>query len=157
MYHNGKKVNAVLPTVGIENFINFLKSLDRPVILVAHNCFNFDGPLIVGLIDRIGELENFNNIVAGFSDSLPLLRKALPDRRKKGQGYRLMVLAQEYLGSCANAHNAVADTTMIENIVKLPSVDITANDFVDTRKSVADMRHKFICRVNDFKQSLRFF
>ncbi|XP_071635851.1 uncharacterized protein [Temnothorax longispinosus] len=47
MYLNDKQLDTVPPRVGLANFIGFLRNVGDNIILVAHNGFRFDAPMIL--------------------------------------------------------------------------------------------------------------
>ncbi|XP_044595305.1 uncharacterized protein LOC123272509 [Cotesia glomerata] len=87
------KVNAA------KSLLQFLKSINSPIILVAHNCFRFDCPTLLNFIRNEGLLNEFSELVAGFADSLPLFKSKLKDKRGTKASYRQEVLAEEFLNA----------------------------------------------------------
>lgn len=130
MYVHGQPVNALAPAIAAITFTNFLANISGRVILIAHNCFYFDGPILTTLMARHAMMHKFRNVVAGFSDSLPLLKWRLPAVRCSGRGYKLADLAKEYLGNAYGAHDAKRDVIMLEDVVRHPNIDITADDII---------------------------
>jgi len=68
LYLNGVEVDADDMRSGLQLFVNWLYSFfDEPVLLVAHNCFNFDAKILLRNLDayRI----NYDSVIGGFADS----------------------------------------------------------------------------------------
>lgn len=140
MYNReGELLKAVSKQTAVENFLEFLSSIGEKVILVAHNCFRFDAPMLLTLLHEIGMIDKFQSIVLGFSDTLPLFREFLPERRQQGKDYKLASLATEFLGDCSGAHDAINDITMMQALVQHPDINIRASSFINSRKSVSLM------------------
>jgi len=53
--------------------LQFLKGLEKPCVLIAHNCA-FDAPRLIRLINQVGLVTEFTH-VDGFVDTLSLFRK----------------------------------------------------------------------------------
>ncbi|XP_015112451.1 uncharacterized protein LOC107038083 [Diachasma alloeum] len=156
MYYNGNPVDGVSPAIAVSAFISFLESVGGKVVLISHNCFNSDGPTLAGLVDQLDMLQRFKRIVIGFSDSLPLMRKSLPNERPTGKGYKLSELAKEFFGSSKGAHNALEDVIMLEKLICHPQINISADDIINSRQIVGAMIHKYKNRLNSYNQSLRY-
>ncbi|XP_011309361.1 three prime repair exonuclease 2 [Fopius arisanus] len=136
MYVRGRPVTAVPKSTALYTFIAFLKSLGGKIILVAHNCFKFDGPLLTAIVYREKKMTEFQEMVIGFSDTLPLFREYLPGRREIGRTYGLKSLADEFLGESAGAHDAMNDTCMLEQLIMRDNIPINVDDIIFSYEGV---------------------
>ena len=112
LYHHGHPVDAVPITLALKEFITFLGS--DPVMLMGHNIRSFDCPILVNAITACGLEDQLALSVAGFLDTLRLFRATKPglDSYQQESLYRYM-FKEEY-----EAHNALADVTALQRIVK---------------------------------------
>ncbi|XP_024890200.1 uncharacterized protein LOC112466367 isoform X2 [Temnothorax curvispinosus] len=85
--------------LALKSFIDFLTP--DPVILIAHNGGRFDAPMLLNELRSLGLLQDFQSVVFGFCDTLPLLKKKLPERIKAKKSFRQSVLAEDLVGSRA--------------------------------------------------------
>ena len=133
LFQNGKEVSTLPQRIAFQKVLEFLKSLTKKCVLVAHNC-TFDYTRFVLAIKNISLLQNYEEIIEGFSDSLVLFRRKFPNR---GTGYKLTVLASELLSlSCDGAHDAKFYVFLLE---KLCVAFLDTNDFLTLRKSISDV------------------
>ena len=110
---HGKKIASVTRKIAFLKTIEFLKSLGKKVILVAHNS-QFDYRHFIHAAKELSLTDEFSKIIIGFSDSLPLFKLKLPNRPNK---YSLPVLGQELLQISMNAaHNATFDIDLLEKL-----------------------------------------
>jgi len=159
LFYNCLPVTTHSKKDAARSFLQFLKRVGPNIILVAHNCFRFDGPAIVALMKNEGLLNDFISVVVGFADSLSLFKTKLKESRGEKASYKQVVLAEEFLGlnSSKDAHNAVYDIDMLEKLIKHPQINITKNDIQKNAKST----HFFISPkasqllFNTLKQSLQ--
>jgi len=139
-------------------FLQFLKRVGLNIILVAHNCFRFDGSAIVALMKNEGLLNNFISVAVGFAESLSLFKAKLKETCGEKASYKQVVLAEKFLGlnSSKSAHNTVYDIDMLEKLIK-PQINITKDDIQKNAKRT----HFFILPktsqllFNTLKQSLQ--
>ncbi len=108
---NGQAVEAVSQEEGISEFINFVCSMEKPII-VGHNIKAFDLPR---LYDKCSDLEKvtFDTKVCAFLDTLMLFRGLYPDLGKHTQPF----LIQSLLSETYAAHNALADVQALRKLV----------------------------------------
>lgn len=96
------------------SFYQFLYSIKKKCILVAHNC-KFDCPRLMLAIEKVYMTTYFQSVIKGFSDTLPMLRKYNPEK-EKGKN-KLENLARTLEISSDEAHNAIADVRMLKEVV----------------------------------------
>ncbi|XP_066596284.1 uncharacterized protein [Prorops nasuta] len=98
----------------IVGFFEFLCLFERKCILTAHNCA-FDYPRIMQAIEQVFMKEHFKAIIEGFCDTLPIIRKTTGNKGKGSN--KLQNLAINMQIDNANAHDAIADVTMLEQVL----------------------------------------
>ncbi|XP_015110093.1 three prime repair exonuclease 2-like [Diachasma alloeum] len=143
MFARGRPVTGVTRVVAVRTFIKFLRSFGEKVILVAQNGFKFDGPLLCGILNREKMMAQFQDIVIGFSDPLPLFRHHLPGRRECGKTYGLVSLANDYLGGSSGAHDAMNDVVMLEKLILNEIIPTNVDHLVLSHKTVGCMADVF--------------
>ncbi|KAF7653296.1 hypothetical protein LDENG_00085010 [Lucifuga dentata] len=99
----------------LSSFIDFLRSFRRPVLLVAHGAKRFDAPVLSRVLRQYSLKHEFQQVVSGFLDTFCLSKKLFP--------YQLSSFSQEsmvkhFLGKSYNAHNAVEDARMLQELYK---------------------------------------
>ncbi|XP_046739525.1 uncharacterized protein LOC124407446 [Diprion similis] len=119
LYFNGKKVPSMSPRDALESFQEFIDFSSKPCILVAHNV-SFDSAHLLRYIIQNGMILNFQKI-AGFSDSLAILRKVLPERKKENGMFKLETLARDFLKLTMTDefHEALFDVDILEKLCHL--------------------------------------
>ncbi|KAK0074098.1 hypothetical protein PV326_012738, partial [Microctonus aethiopoides] len=83
----------------------------------------------------------FSKLVAGFADSLPLLKLKLKNKLGAKVSYRQEVLAEEFLDShlLSNAHNAANDVDVLQKLIEHNPIDIKVKDIMENFKSVHEI------------------
>lgn len=76
LFLHGRSVPAKPLHVVTNELLQFLKDLEKPCVLIAHNCA-IDAPLM-RLINHIGLVTEFTHVIDGFVDTLPLFRNKFP-------------------------------------------------------------------------------
>ena len=96
------------------DFIDFLKSLEKCIVLVAHNCRCFDSIILHNHLKLYNIWNYFCKFVTGFCDSLPYFRLLYPNlRNHKQKTVALEMFGEEYV-----AHDAMEDCKVLQNLVK---------------------------------------
>ncbi|XP_046465905.1 uncharacterized protein [Neodiprion pinetum] len=116
LYFYSKEVATIAPREALISFQQFLEFSSKPCVLVAHNA-SFDSSHLLRYIIDYGMIESFKNI-AGFSDSLTVMKKVLPERKAEKKSFNLPILARDLLnfGTSDKFHEALFD---VETLVKL--------------------------------------
>lgn len=112
----------------LREFKEWLAELSKPCILVAHNA-RFDISFLLRNLENNSMIEDFENLVAGFSDTLVTLRKLYPQRKGPGM-FKLSTLARDLLQieSTENFHNAIYDVEILEKIAStIPKENLIVN------------------------------
>ncbi|XP_015590940.1 uncharacterized protein LOC107265719 [Cephus cinctus] len=126
LYINDQRLETAPPRAVMNNFINFLRP--GPVTLIAHNGNRFDFLMLLAEVSQLGLMQEFRAVVCGLMDTLPFLKKKLPERLKTKQSFSQSILAKDLVGADAavGAHNAIADVRMLEMV--LQNIGVTASE-----------------------------
>ncbi|KAH0549407.1 uncharacterized protein LOC123261680 [Cotesia glomerata] len=71
---NGTRIPSIPLRLALDAFRNFLTKLKHPVVLVTHNC-KFDAPILINSVKKMTMTDDFESVVVGFADTLPLLNQ----------------------------------------------------------------------------------
>ena len=134
LFHHGIEVKTQPCGTVFTKLLEYLQSLKKKCILFAHNC-NFDAKRIVLAIKNLGLLQEYKEVIFGFSDSLELFRVKYPERTN---GHKLTTLAEDLLDiSCDNAHDARFDVNLLEKLTSF--ADLNVNNIIQKKKSVEEV------------------
>uniref|UniRef100_A0A8C5D9G8 exodeoxyribonuclease III n=1 Tax=Gouania willdenowi TaxID=441366 RepID=A0A8C5D9G8_GOUWI len=114
LFLNGKLISTTPLLTALEAFIDFLYSFQCPVLLVAHNAMRFDTPILTRVLRHHSLYVRFQKVVEGFVDTLPLSKRLCFDL----PSYSLKYLVQHYLKKTFNAHNAVEDARILQELFR---------------------------------------
>ncbi|XP_077256220.1 uncharacterized protein LOC143894059 [Temnothorax americanus] len=151
LYLNDKQLDTVPPRVGLANFIEFLRSVGDNIILVAHNGFRFDAPMILRTMRKFGLLTDFMSVVRGFADTLPMFRNLLVERRKEKKKFSQTDLAQDFLGPSAieGAHDAQNDIRILRQLINTIGIDDEAIKVAaKTTENIVKEQEKMVEQTN---------
>ncbi|KAL7290174.1 hypothetical protein TKK_0015643 [Trichogramma kaykai] len=125
LYFRDEKVNTVSAESGADSFLHYIENLKGPVILVAHNGFRFDTPRIIKLISKVQKMERFCLSVKGFSDTLPIFKKKLPERVRAKEKFKISALAESFLPNVdiGCLHNAIDDVRVMKQLLVHQKID----------------------------------
>ncbi|XP_052066308.1 uncharacterized protein LOC127705961 [Mytilus californianus] len=148
LFYKGQKVNTLSKSGGLKKFI---KWLPHKVVLVAHNSKIFDSKIIVSQLSSVNLVNELQCKVFGFSDTLHIFRQKYPDRKS----YKQENLVKDILNRSYNAHNAVDDVQLLNQLMKNSKVslqDIINHSFTVkyVHNYLIEFRHKK-ARLNTFK------
>lgn len=144
LFKNGIEVPTMSKRLAMTKLIEFLKGIGQKCLLVAHND-RFDAPRLVHLLQELELAEGFQELIYGFSDSLPLFRKAFPDL----DCHKLEFMAKKKLSvSCDQAHDAAFDVEVLE---KLSAEFLYVEDFVNILKTYNEVEQGL--HAKDVKKS----
>lgn len=105
------------------DFIDFLKLFGHNIILVAHNCRNFDCIILYNQLLQNNLWKYFCSFVIGFSDTLPFFKQLYPEFQKHNQAtLALEILAEKYA-----AHDALEDSKMLQKLVMVTGSEKNAS------------------------------
>lgn len=111
---HGNTVIAMPLLEAMHAFYQFLHSFKRKCILTAHNCKFYSTRLII-TTKKVFMVEHFKSVIEGFCDTLPITRKCTG---KKALGdNKLEMLAKNFKINNDEAHNAICDVQMLEQVL----------------------------------------
>ena len=113
LFYDGKPVTAVQLEVAIQQFLNWLQSFKEPCLLFAHNAKQFDAKHLLRALEKSNKTLQFSELVVGFCDTLPAFKELFPERKSHSQEN----LATDLLQSTYNAHNALSDVQMVQELI----------------------------------------
>ncbi|XP_034444939.1 DNA polymerase III PolC-type-like [Hippoglossus hippoglossus] len=103
----------------LTSFIAFLQSFHRPVLLAAHNAKGFDAPILTRVLLQNHLLQEFQQVVSGYLDTLLLSKWLYPNLPRHSQQF----MVSHFLGRSYDAHNAVEDARMLQELYKIWNPD----------------------------------
>ncbi|KAI9546507.1 hypothetical protein NQZ68_026728 [Dissostichus eleginoides] len=109
---HGEPVSTMPLYYSLTSFIDYIGSFLCPVLLAAHNAWGFDQIVLMRVLEKFSLFEQFNQVVSGFVDTLPLSKNLYPELDYFNQPY----LVRYFLGGKYNAHNAVEDVKQLEKL-----------------------------------------
>ncbi|XP_062575762.1 protein PML-like [Saccostrea cucullata] len=125
--HNGKKVDHKEPFEGLQQFVEFLKTVDCKPILVGHNIQCFDLPVLMNQLVKCKLLDSFASTVTGFIDTLQVSRKSFSKDDVKD--FKQVTLVNTFIGKDYEAHNAIADVKALRELFEMKLLALcSAND-----------------------------
>ncbi|XP_070764046.1 DNA polymerase III subunit epsilon-like [Enoplosus armatus] len=109
---HGSPVDTIPLVEALTSFLAFLRSFRRPVLLAAHNARRFDAPVLTRVLQKFSLRQDFQQVVSGFLDTFLLSKNVFPGLCRYSQEY----LVRHFLGKTYNAHNAVEDAKMLQEL-----------------------------------------
>ena len=119
-------------------FIGWLGQFNRP-ILMGHNIFVFDNPIMYNNMKNSGFWQEFRNVVRGFVDTKELFKLEFPDRKGKGE-LKQETLVKELLNETYEAHSALEDVRSLQRLVR--SVNFSSDKLQKVYSDTASMEAK---------------
>ncbi|XP_062617800.1 uncharacterized protein LOC134279410 isoform X2 [Saccostrea cucullata] len=111
--HHGQPLDAVEPARGLEQFVNFVRSLSKPFV-IGHNIQNFDIPVLMFHLQKCNLMHVFQDSVSGFIDTYRLSKKVID--KATVCNYKQETLVKCLLGVDYEAHNALSDVTSLRKL-----------------------------------------
>ena len=120
LFRHGQEIReAVSPRQGLRDFLDWVKrkSSER-VILIAHNGFQFDAPILINNIIKhnVETLDGICRIILGFGDTLKSFRERFPVE----PSYKQENLMEKF-GMRNHSHDALDDANNLMELVVLAS------------------------------------
>ncbi|KAL3061122.1 hypothetical protein OYC64_009352 [Pagothenia borchgrevinki] len=112
LFLHDELVSTVYLYHSLKSFIDYLGSFFCPVLLAAHNAWRYDQIVLMRVLRKFSLFEQFEQVVSGFVDTLPLSKKLYPQLKWFNQPY----LVRCFLGEGYNAHNAVEKAEELEEL-----------------------------------------
>ncbi|KAI4796257.1 hypothetical protein KUCAC02_027866 [Chaenocephalus aceratus] len=112
LFLHGEPMRTVSLYHSLQSFIHYLGSFPGPVLLAAHNAWRFDQIVLMRVLSKFSLFEQFQQVVSGFVDTLPLSKKLYPQL----DCFKQPCLGRYFLGRKYNAHNAVEKAEQLEEL-----------------------------------------
>ncbi|XP_058801549.1 uncharacterized protein LOC131670176 [Phymastichus coffea] len=145
LFRYGVEVPTLPKRIVFGKLLEFLKSLKKKSLFVAHNC-PFDSSRLILCLQSLSLLESYEEVIDGFSDSLFLFKQKYPKRESE---YKLTTLGTELLSlPTEGAHDACFDVNLLE---KLTRACLPINDIINIKKSVGDVVATLTSHENEQK------
>ncbi|XP_058805860.1 uncharacterized protein LOC131672566 [Phymastichus coffea] len=143
LFCRDNKLATVSRESAILQFIEFLeshKSTEPNIILVGHNIIKFDALRIEKLTRQFGLYERFTQVVYGYSDTLDVLKKKLPERVQQKLSFSETNLVKDYLPqeNIVNLHDALQDIKTLKKLIEY--VGVTDKEIINQSKSLVQLQ-----------------
>ncbi|XP_077451436.1 DNA polymerase III PolC-type-like [Stigmatopora argus] len=115
LLRHGSLMQTVPLKQALESFVEFLSSFHGTVYLAAHSANRFDAPVLNRALKEFSLSEKFARAVSKYLDTF-LLSKTL---FRNLSSYSLKNLVQHFLGKSYDAHNALEDAKVLQEVFKL--------------------------------------
>ena len=112
LYRDGLKLNSKYIVDALNAFMNWIRRLEKPVVLTFHNGFSFDGPVLSSRLVYFN-IEIPSNLLA-IADTLPFFRRNL--KPPIVQDHKLSSLASHYSIDVERSHEALSDCITLKSI-----------------------------------------
>ena len=113
LFQHGQEVATIPKHAASKKAVEYLKLFENKCILVAHNCL-FDSTRLLNMIKKSSLLDEFQEYVYGFKDTLKMFRSKFP---KRENGYKLTTLATDLFKlPCDGAHDAQFHVILLEKL-----------------------------------------
>jgi DNA polymerase III epsilon subunit-like protein len=115
LYQDGKQVDTMSREELISGFLDFLKRQEGKILIVGHK-LSFDLRYLEAEIKNQKKVEEFNELVAGFCDSLDYFKYKLQNL----MSHKLSLVCKEVLGPefTFDAHNAMGDVLALQKCLE---------------------------------------
>ncbi|XP_067951668.1 uncharacterized protein [Watersipora subatra] len=98
---------------GMTKFAEFIQKQGYQCILIGHNIAKYDNPILRAEAQRVNLLQTFQGLVYGYIDTLEVFHYERPGLKS----YKQSELVNYYLGRGYDAHEAVADVTILKDLI----------------------------------------
>ncbi|XP_056006937.1 DNA polymerase III PolC-type-like [Ostrea edulis] len=115
--HNGRVVEHEEPFEGLQQFVEFVKTVDCKPVLVGHNIQNFDLPILIIQLVKYELFDSFASSVSGFIDTLKVAKGSFS--KKDVENFKQITLVSKFVGKHYEAHNAIADVKALKELFEV--------------------------------------
>ncbi|XP_051237832.1 protein PML [Dicentrarchus labrax] len=112
LFLRGVPVDTIPLFDALTSFITFLRSFRRPVVLAAHSARRFDAPVLTRVLTQFVLRQEFQKVVSGFLDTFLLSKNVFHGLNSYSQEN----LVRHFLGKTYDAHNAMEDARMLQEL-----------------------------------------
>lgn len=113
LLYKSRPVKALTLTESLKEFLEFLKSLQSKVTLIAHNGKVFDSRILIRALSAANLLSELQTVVIGFIDTLPMFKQLLPGQKS----YKQEELVKDCLNKSYDAHNGLEDVKSLRDLL----------------------------------------
>ena len=117
MKHYDKVVEHTDPSEGLQQFLEFVKSVGCNPILVGHNIQSFDLPILMNQLVKYRLFDSFAGTVFGFIDTLKVSKMYI--NKKDVENFKQVTLVKTFVGKDYEAHNALADVKALKELFEM--------------------------------------
>lgn len=107
LYRRGKPKTTMSLNRALRNFLRFLKCLDWPVCLAAHNAKSFNVPILMRLLWKFHHTQKFRKVVYFYLDTCQISRMINPSGSHK---------LQDLVGDNYDVHNGLEDAKALQRL-----------------------------------------
>lgn len=143
LLYKSRPVKALTLRECLVDFINYLKSFNRKVVLAAHNGKVFDARILLKAFLEADLFNELQSIVIGFIDTLPMFKQMFPERKS----YKQEELVRDCLKKSYDAHNGLEDVKSLKDLLlhlKPPHSTLASHTFTVDFVCQSLERHKRI-------------
>ena len=114
LYYRGTEVEAVGQEKGLKQFLAWCSLFSNKIVLYVHYARRFDSRIFLKSCINADLIAQVKEVILGFSDTLPIFKDLLPKR----SSYRQSSVAEDVLKRSYNAHNALDDVVILQELCK---------------------------------------
>ncbi|XP_057296030.1 uncharacterized protein LOC130624974 [Hydractinia symbiolongicarpus] len=144
---NSIEISSVRVEEGLKRFVEWIAFFGKKIVLIAHNAKQFDVKHIMLTMKEHNQLENFEKVVAGFVDTLPLFKA------RSRESCSLNNLYEKHVGNTFDHHNSLADCQALKKILLNASVDTTELENHSFTFKYAREYYEFLLDINLIKST----
>ncbi|XP_067014104.2 uncharacterized protein [Anabrus simplex] len=124
LYLEGERVETVSKADAWKDFLKFLQSANKSVVLVTHGRLH-DCSLLFRDLSELSLMEEFRKVCLGVVDTHPLCQNIFPARKESGKNYGLKELVQDNLGEENSSRHcsATVDAINLKKLMKYAKVE----------------------------------
>ncbi|XP_057691601.1 DNA polymerase III subunit epsilon-like [Corythoichthys intestinalis] len=108
-------VHTVPLRQALTSFVEFLSSFCGPVYLAAHNANRFDAPVLNRMLKEFSLVKQFERAVSYYLDTFLLAKRMFCNL----YSYSLKYMASRFLGKTYDAHNALEDARVLQELFEV--------------------------------------
>lgn len=112
LYRNGLRLQSLPIQQALQNFMQFLSNLNKPIVLVFHNGFTFDCKVLARFITKLNISIPSNLLTV--ADTLPYVRIHL--KSSQLTDHKLTTLATFFNIHYEHAHDALSDSLTLKSV-----------------------------------------
>lgn len=103
--------------------------------------------MFLRLVQELNMMEEFKEVVRGFTDTLPLFKNKMTERKSNKQSFSQSVLAEDLLDpqAAVGAHDARVDVMILEQLVNHEAIGVSELELIDnavTINYIVNREHK---------------